>query len=343
MYKKLRLIFPCSLFFLLVHSLECSIPFPSSGFTQSEQFNWSFWADFTYLEVTANHLSFIESGNTKKNGDVELSSLGETYYPSFCYNPGFKVGFALDLMHDNWDLSGSYAWLNGSGGPISVNSTYANSTLVETRQIFLPLIDRVVKADADFDYLLQSIDLSLGKNFYLSPFLTSRPHAGLYGLLDTTLSHVHYTSHTNTFLDGHFISQIYKQKFFGIGLRSGLDLDWQISKNWSILSYFSAMNLWSKFNIEFIEKTYEIALDKVLYDEENILYNSKGSFWALQNGVSIGLGLKWHLAFDHHKKSVEILGLWNQQVLINHIQQPIATRLSNLNIQGLDLQLRFNF
>ena len=74
-----------------------------------------------------------------------------------------------------------------------------------------------------------------------------------------------------------------------------------------------------------------------------LFFLRKGSFWGLQNGVGINLGLKWHLAFDEAKKSVEILSFWNQQVLINHLQQPIATKLSNLNIQGLDLQLRFNF
>lgn len=331
------------LFFASFYQLEAFTPFPAAKLTESNGYSFSFWADFLYLEASSNHLSFVESGNTKKNSTLLLSSFGETYYPSFSFNPGFKLGLSLDLNHDNWNMEAEYAWLNGNGNKVSVSSTYINSSLVETRPIFLPYIDRVIQADGDFDFLYQTASINLGKNFFLSNYLTSRPYMGLKSLFDTTQTHVHYKSHTNEFLDGHFISQIYKQDFFGIGFQTGLDLSWLISENFSILTNFSMLNLWSKFDLKILEKTYELAVDLTDYTDEKIYFNTSASFWGLQNATDLYLGLKWHLLFDENRKSVSIQMGWDQQVFINHLQKPIATKLSHLNIQGLDLQLRLNF
>jgi hypothetical protein len=314
---------------------------PPAGFAAAQGIGFSVYADFIYWEARTNNLSFVQSNVNYHNPDVTISSQGQTYYPSFSYMPGFKVGLAVDLGHDNWDLTADYTWLNGTGGKNSVEMSYTDSTLKETRPIFDPSVGRIVEADGNFGYHYNLINLDLGRNYFISQYLTLRPYFGLSGAWDKTSSVVHYNIQ-DAFADGTYVKQNYKQNFWGIGFSTGLDTAWCFDENWSIFADFSLMNLWSRFKATAKETDYAIssgALDNL----GSVSYNTEGTQYGLQNVIDIQMGLRWNMRFNDDTMGFGFQIGWDQQIWINHVQQPFSTASSNLSIQGIDLRARFDF
>lgn len=251
---------------------------PPAGFAAAQGIGFSIYADFIYWQSRAANLDFVESNVLMDSAPV--TSQGQVYYPSFSYMPGFKVGLAFDVGHDNWDINVDYTWLNGDGGKNSASGTYDEPYLAATREtIFEPGVnDELVQADGNFGYHYNLINLSLGRNYYISEYLTLRPYFGISGAWDKTSSLVHYTYYANDAgEEGTYVSQNYNQNYWGVGFNTGLNTAWCFDENWSIYGDFGILNLWSRFKTQAKETDYEIA-DAIVDDATGVIsLNTEGS------------------------------------------------------------------
>lgn len=319
---------------------------PPAGFASQEGIGFSIFADFIYFEARVTNMDFAQSGSSTYNHDADLSHKGKTYYPSFNYMPGFKVGMDVALGHDNWDLMLDYTWLNGDGDKNETFATYANSTLEETRGFFLEKEPsaRMEETDGNFGYLLNFFNLSLGRDFYISQYLTLRPFIGISGGWDRTDTLIHYTFlDDNSGMDGDFISQYYKQRYWGAGFNTGINTAWCLTDNWSVFGDVKFMNLWSNFTTYSKETDFVIAESLVDYTLPTIKGNVKGSQYGIQNVIDLQLGLRFKMRFNDDSMGFLCQLGWDQQIWINHVQFPVANGNGNLSIQGLDLRARFDF
>lgn len=318
---------------------------PPAGFAAAQGIGFSVFADFIYWEARTNNLSFAQTNVASYNPNAVITSKGQTYYPSFSYMPGFKVGLAVDLGHDNWDLTADYTWLNGDGGKNSVEMSYEDSTILETRRIFPDPATfpnaRIIGADGNFGYHYNLINLDLGRNYYISQYLTLRPYFGLSGAWDKTSSYVHYNIQDED-SDGIYVFQNYQQNFWGIGFNTGLDTAWCFDENWSIFADFSLMNLWSRFKAQAKQTNFDIDTG-VTSTTGDVTYNTEGTQYGLQNVIDIQMGLRWNMRFDDDTMGFGLQLGWDQQIWINHVLEPVSTTSSNLSIQGIDLRARFDF
>jgi len=315
---------------------------PPAGFASAAGIGFSLSADFIYWEARQANLDFAQSGvvNTET---IEIDSQGQTYYPGFQYQPGFKVGAAVDLGHDNWDLSAEYTWLNGSGEKTSTSAPYATTTLTNTRNIYADTgTHLLIEADGNWGFHYNFIDLVMGRDYYISQNLTLRPYFGLAGAWNNQSSLVHYTYASSSTVNETFISQSYGQKYWGVGFDSGINTAWCFDDNWSIYGDFSVMNLWSRFKTYEKETNYDYNTDGTVdYTNPNVDYNTEAVQYGLQNVIDIQMGIRWGMRFDDDAMGISFQAGWDQQVWINHAKY--ATNASNLSIQGLDIKARFDF
>jgi len=315
---------------------------PPAGFASMPGVGFSITADFIYWEARQANLDFAQSGSTNLENNP---GQGQVYYPSFKYKPGFKVGAAVDVGHDNWDLSSEYTWLNGSGGKSSTNSTYSATTLTPTRTIYnsstnYETTHRLIEADGNWNFHYNLINLVLGRDYYISQHLTLRPYFGLAGAWNNQSTLVHYTLSKEDGT-GRFISQSYGQRYWGVGFDTGLNTSWCFDDNWSIYGDFCFMNLWSRYKDTSKQTAYAQTDLVVDYTNPTVDYNTQAVQYGIQNVIDIQMGLRWGMRFDDNNMGISFQAGWDQQVWINQSQN--ATGASNLSLQGLDIKARFDF
>jgi len=243
-------------------------------------------ADFIYWKATQDGLSVT---------DLIGSSI---ITPNFKWEPGFKVGLGLNLSHDGWDVYAQYTWLH--------SSSHKNAT------------------SGDWHLHFNVIDLELGRNFYVSQFLTIRPHFGLKGTWQEQGITGASTAYT-TFL------ATQKQDTWGLGISSGLNTAWHFTTSWSIFGDIAWSAMWTHYNAATTDFSPSLKL--------------KGDNYRIRNVAEFELGLRWETWFYDDNYHLAIEAGWEEQIWSNYGS---FIRLSNdgqsdLSLHGLNLKFRFDF
>jgi hypothetical protein len=148
-------------------------------------------------EGTSYAISGVNLGAAPASDPYIAVSKGKKKSIGEDWAPGFKVGIGLNLNHDGWDLYAQYTWLHAKKHSSSLSLKAPAGT--EAINGILPL-DRLPElavegggiigygnrafaksASASWAHHLNVIDLELGRNFYLSQYLTMRPYIGFKG------------------------------------------------------------------------------------------------------------------------------------------------------------------
>jgi hypothetical protein len=204
--------------------------------------------------------------------------------------PGFKVGLGLNLGHDAWDLMAQYTWLNADHKHTSKNET------------------------TDWKLHFNVIDLELGRNYYVSQYLTMRPFIGLKGTWQKQDFKHAVDKKTDLHLD---------QDHWGLGIRAGFNTAWYLTKSFSIYGNLALANMWSEYN-----KNHE--------NNAGVKTKAKDSY-SNKHLTELELGLRWETWFYDDNYHFAIQAGWEQQVWSGW------THNEDLNLHGLSLKLRFDF
>jgi hypothetical protein len=313
---------------------------PPAGFAADPGIGFSLYADFIYWEARQPNLGFAATGVAVDGDAVATLAPGEIYYPSFNYKPGFKVGLGFDVGHDNWDIDANYTWLNGSASKNSVTRSSSDpSALLNLFPIDSGVTDPIMAADGDWFLHHNLINANLGRNYFISQFLTLRPYFGLSGAWNNQKEVVHYDSEGSS--SGLFVTIHNKQNYWGVGFNTGLQTAWLIDENWAIYGNLGFMNLWSKYRVQSKETNYLTVAGTIDPTSEAIAYYSQDVEYGFQNVVDIELGVRYGLRFDDNNMGFAMQLGWEQQVWINHAQYQEGN--SNLSLQGLTARVRFDF
>lgn len=175
--------------------------------------------DVLLWKATENGLPYVFVDN---NADGQLTR-AHAKDPNFKWDWGFRLGVGGNLPHDGWDLY--LTWTHFHTLARASESTPFNGTLV---QIWgNPATDvgaiEVDAAKARWKLRLNVADLELGREFFVSRYLTLRPHAGLRSLWDHQRYRVGYVVNS---LTNETLTIPMKNHFWGLGLRTGLNTLW---------------------------------------------------------------------------------------------------------------------
>jgi len=287
--------------------------------------------------VVDNGFAVPVGGSTKK---------GTAQNPNFGFKPGLKFGIGTHFNHDGWDLLADWTYLYGnyrqnttkvtagSGrGMTSVQSIVRTNGTTST----LDLSSAISRWKQEFNV----IDLELGRDFFLSRYLTMRPHMGfktawIHETSQNTLTPVPGTEDVApNLLNVATLSN--SEHMWGIGIRTGFDTGWHITKNWMFYGDLAFTNLWGKFT----NTTKEVNSDSILGQVTTQNYTEHLS--TVIPVIEAGLGISYINWFAKNNYRFELRLGWEEQIWLNYNRSQDLVRVGDLTVQGLTLKTMLNF
>lgn len=315
-------------------------------------------ADFIWWKATEEGLKYALTGtNAGPAASVNSADLytapskGKTMSVGEDWAPGFKVGLGLNLGHDGWDIYTQYTWLHASDS----NSISSSKNQVAFPAI-LPFADGASftgnSASSKWDMHFNVIDLELGRNFYLSQFLTMRPHIGLKGTWQdhdwkTRLNGQDFSIQVKGTSNVSVTGPVRHNKGYdvwGIGVRGGFNVAWYLSKCWSIYGDLAFSALWTNY----YNQTQYLATQNTSTGttETRVWLNTDNdNIYTCKYIGELEIGLRWETWFYDDNYHFAIQAGWEQQVWMNwsKFSQPFDENSHDLALQGLNLKFRFGF
>ncbi|MBI3211392.1 MAG: MOMP family protein, partial [Simkania negevensis] len=255
---------------------------------------------------------------------------GSVQHPDWEWKSGFKGGLGLDLPHDGWDLYCQYTYFHSQACDAAEGNTLQPLWNIGNTFSISPT-STINQARVKWKLKFNAVDLELGRNYFISRFLTLRPHIGLKGSWQDQNYRVHYQLAQGQSV----LTMASKQEFWGIGLRGGLKSGWYLNKNFSVYGDLAIGALWSQFSIDRQDSG------------STILLNTNNNFHTIKAILEFGLGLRAEIwAFEERYHFLLQAG-WEEQIWINQNNLMKLTfeesSQGDLILQGFTIKARFDF
>ncbi|MGL5627002.1 MAG: Lpg1974 family pore-forming outer membrane protein [Candidatus Rhabdochlamydia sp.] len=261
------------------------------------------------------------------------------------YNWGFRIGLDWTLPHDNWDIAAS--WTHLVSNRHGTHTADPSDILIKTQGYVDTNRSRFTPQDALFDYTigsskyhnrLEQISLNLGREFFISRWVTLRP---FFGLRADWLRQRLRTSYSGiAAAPSPSLSQITQQrnKWWGIGIESGLNTQ---------LNFCSGFSLYGN-----VATAIEYGLQKLSLNESGIGVISFGrSYHICRPILDLQLGLGWDSYFCEDRFHLGLKLGWENHVYFdqsrflfyNAVNYSDNTSGGSLTYQGWTLHASFDF
>lgn len=294
-------------------------------------------ADFIWWKTMEDGLDYAYTGTSGAVG-VDAHK-GKLKHPRFKYEPGFKVGAGLKFRHDGWDTFVQYTRLN-------FNRQHSGSSDVQTA-IGVPfggdtLTWQAEHASGKWSLNFNVIDWELGRNFWVSKWLTMRPFVGLKFDWTNQKFKVEYKeiSSDDILIDGSDVAIKMHENQWAAGLRAGLNTTWYMARHWCIYGELALSGMVNSFNTS-RKDDFETPAGL-----EWVQNNFKGKVNNVTPVIEWSLGLGYETAFHNDDYMFQFRAGWEEQVWFNQNQfsyLPTGGRNTDLTFQGLTVKAAFYF
>jgi len=230
---------------------------------------------------------------------------------NFNWDWGFRLGLGLNTTHDAWDILLQWTrWYSSASKSVSASD---NSALYPIRNHPLSAENGLAQsASGDLDLSLNMLDLENGREFYVSRCLTIRPHAGLRTAwfkqeLDIKYDNV---SPSPSATNGSILPRQEIDagvRYWGLGIRGGVDLQWNLFPMWSIFSNYAGSVMYNYYSRSHKENAVDAEGNKSVILNVGDFYHIGSMIQDAQIGIRfdwiscdecyhVGLDLGW----EHH-------------------------------------------
>lgn len=270
------------------------------------------------------------------------------------WNFGCRIGLGYNTAHDGWDIAAT--WLHFNTEANEHEKAHHNEVLWPTLSHPGEAIQGgpaigagpFQKTKAHWAMNLNQIDLDLGREYYVSKWLTLRPHVGLRTAWVRQHINVHYNRLSNS--AGSFTSGIddeieMKTNFWGIGLESGINTQWGLGGGWSIYGDAGFAFLYG-----FHEPDRE---DELSFGVEFDWVDMDWSYRTTRAIADLALGLRFDSWTDDERIHFRIQAGWEHHIYFSQNQfirfvddVAIGNFIGNqgdLTLQGWTLSARLDF
>lgn len=283
-----------------------------------------------------------------------ITRAGKVYAPDTKIKPGYKAALGVNLMHGGWDLISEYTYLYSKGDEsVSSNNKNAgilpvfaftpfNSILATTSFASIGNSNFVSAADADWSLHFNNITLELGKMMHVNSFFSMRPHFGLQGSWQNQHFKTKYSVSTSSFAVVGDNKVVFKQNYWGLGIRAGLDTTWKCCDHLALFANATVSGLWGHFKAK--GKSYDTNNDPMVAQNYSnvVISNQINSFSTLSPVVQVELGLQSDWIFSDYYRFLVQAG-WEEQIWFFQNQHSSVIADTSLILQGLTFKLRFDF
>lgn len=266
------------------------------------------------------------------------------------WNCGFRVGLGYNLPHDGWDLS--LTWLRLYTHGSKHLSGHGEGFIFPSR---VPAFDDVSlfssaqKANSHWRLRLNQLDLDMGREFFVSKWLTLRPHFGLR----TDWLHQKWNSKFSNFAGETLPNKIklsFKDEWWGIGLEGGLDTQWGLGAGFSIFGNIAGAIIYGFHDIDMRDIDSPAQVNTLPNGE---LVDLDESYRISHPIFDLMMGLRYDHMFFNDRFHLGLQIGWEHHVYFSQNQFPafvntpsIGTVVSNqgdLAFQGWTFAVRFDF
>lgn len=294
-------------------------------------------ADFIWWKTMEDGLDYAYTGTSGAIGTD--ATKGKLKHPRFKYEPGFKVGAGAKYRHDGWDTFAQYTRLN-------FNHQHSGSSNAQTT-IGVPVLGdtltwQTAHASGNWSLNFNVVDLELGRNFWVSKWLTMRPFVGLKFDWTHQKFKVDYDDITssNILIDGSDVAIRMHQSQWAAGLRAGMNTTWYVWRHWAV---FGELALSGMVNSTKTSRKDRFETPAGLEWEQN---NFKGTSNNVAAVMEWSLGLRFETAFHNDDFMFQFQAGWEEQIWFNQNQfafLPTGGRNTDLTFQGLTVKAAFYF
>lgn len=290
--------------------------------------------EVTYWKAHEAELEYAwESDDCSGNTCPPLSLEAER--PRHEFEWGFKVGLGYVLPHDGWDVYANYTRFNGHHH--NCGGHECEECCVCAPRLFFPTFlipclttpcPNVTEACGKWKLRLNRLDLELGREFFVSKWLTMRPFIGFAGVIITQHLNVEYAG-GNYVPAGHEYEHKMRNQFRGGGLRGGFNTQWDFCKDWSIYGNLALNLLYGSFEIKqrawdetevfttVIEEGECGCVEVEQVEDEcastrSLLYEAEKDFLICRPVLDLGIGLQWEHAFADDSFFLSFHAGWEQ-------------------------------
>lgn len=332
----------------------CQVITPPQAPEVSNGTNVFFTADFIYWRAGADNFQYAASGIAIVGNDgvtpVPPPKRGETKSPGFDFEPGFKVGAGVRFAHDGFDLYANYTWLN----PAKVASTQKRPTgdMVGPADPYYgaPTLSKV---QDHFKQSFNVLDLELGRNFFLSKFLTLRPYFGFkFSSINQHVRNVLTVFNNDTnglgvnssiIIGGNTITQLLQKqsvKSWGIGLRGGITPIWYFMENFGLYGNLAISGVWTYYKNITKTSFKGFSVNPPPGNFSGVTANIGRSFHTITPVVELGLGLTYLIFFHCDARALTFSAGWEEQMWIGFNG---GLPGGSMTLQGFTFKTKFEF
>ncbi len=295
----------------------------------------------------------------------ELNNLIDADYktPNFKWDFGFKIGLGYCTTCDGWDLGVTWTWYRGKANGEVEAEPCDNQTLLPLWSAFANTNGLILYAcDIEHNWRLRLnlIDIELGRNFWTSKYLAIRPHVGIrIAYIKQNFDLFHRGGSWATANQDPFNNEVdLKNDFHGVGVRAGLNSEWNIGCGWAIYGNWATSIIYGRFSIDHDEENRQALAP---HNKTDIL-ETHDSFRASRAILDLALGIQWSSMFyDCQYGFTGMIG-WEHHLFFDQNQLWRVVRLGDVNLfpnnsgenvfqqrrgtldtQGWTLKLKFEF
>lgn len=262
--------------------------------------NWFITGDVLYWSSTVGGTDFAFSDDSPT---FTYPIKGRTKDVDFDWSFGFRVGLGYNFCRDCWDIYAEYTNFSNDGSRSVSGGGCGSSVILPLRGAVCPPDQagaaawQANNAKSSFDLDFQSVDLNIGRNYFISQFLSMRPFFGVkIGFIDLE-QRTTYSCNSNTSqlcgitfvgLDGNFIKITEDSDFSGAGLEMGLNTKWHLAKGFSFFANAMGALTYGYFDVDYKER----------YGETDRRATLSGSTHRVVPTAQLHAGVAYDIFFD---------------------------------------------
>ena len=289
-------------------------------------------AEALYMRPTEDGLGYV----IDNGGSSAAFPNGHIKNARYDWDWGFRVGAGYNLDHDGWDVLANYTWFRDT-----TRHSKTGSVLFPTEASPTTVAGATTsKAKSRLNLWINILDVELGREFFVSKWLTLRPQMGVRALWISR----DYKAEYLPLVAGSGYENHLKNRFGGAGLRGGLNTQWGLGSGWSLFGEVDVALMYGKQRVDQHE---ELEVGDVNQG------HTKNRWMALRSSVDLALGLRWDRLFSDDAYRIRFQLGWEDHIFFDMNQNyrftnattkgTYAGNRGNLSLNGLAFQARFDF
>jgi len=283
-------------------------------------------AEALWMHATEDCLSYAVKSESTTIVDGRVKNV------DYRWNWGFRAGIGYNLPHDGWDALLNWTWFRANESKI--DSPKAPEVILPN--LIAPqsvVAEAAGKGRARLHVNL--LDFELGREFFVSKWLTLRPFMGARAAWFNRAFKFGYRGPLNASGHDH-------NRFRAGGIRGGLDTQWGLGSGWSFFGDIALSLLYGKQRLHAHQDT-----------GATRLYHVHNAWSAVRPMLDLAFGLRWDRLFgDSDAYRVRLQLGWEQTSIfgfekdlnfVNVVPGKFAYNSGDLALSGLSFQARFDF